>query len=661
MKKTLPWVVAAWLSLASTIKAEPLSAEDFSHESAFKDLSLSPDGKILAYAETIKGEHRIYLLDLETNKKLGLELLGFDKSFAHSSSFFWANNRRFVYFTPRTGTYTAIDRDGRNGRSNIPGGRLVHLFRDEQYGKMLMTGQDIAKGEGMGGNVAFFTPNRPFVQEINPSLVSGISSGLEANNDWGPEIRVVENPGGVVGWVATAEGEVKAAKEIKGTKYHTLYRESGKSAWAALPGLDWSDPEAYPLGFSADGATLYVGRVSPEGTWGIYPYDLAKRSLGEAIIAHKKYDIVNPESVDSANGVPQQALIYSPKDRRLLGVRYVTEFPRVFWLDEGLAEVQTALDQALPRKINTITSMSDDLQRLIVLSWTSQDPGTYYLFDRGTLKLEKLMARMPWIDATQMAEKKAIRFKARDGVVINGYLTLPPGKGPANLPLVVLPHDATWGRYVWGFDASVQFLASRGYAVLQINHRGSAGYGERFRGAADKQAGRLTVADLADGARWAIGQKTADPARIGIVGFGKLAGNYCLLSLATEPELYCCGVDNGGFTDWSRSMDKSRIMPDFYAAWIEKFGDPVDSGALLTEISPLNNAAKIKAPVLVMHDKQDENWTYNQSKDMVAALKQAGRPVEFIDNYDEKYGYLTAAKYMTDTMAFLQKHMPADR
>jgi dipeptidyl aminopeptidase/acylaminoacyl peptidase len=651
------------LVLATTVQGEPLAAEDFSHESAFKDLILSPDGEVLAYGETIKGEHRIYLLDLATKKKLGLELLGLDKAMVQSSSFFWANNHRFIYSVPRTGTYTAIDRDGRNGRSNIRGGRLLHRFLDEKAGRVLMTGKEIATGEGMGRNVSYFYPDRPFVQEITPNTVSGMSQGMDADTAPDPVTRVVENPGSVVDWVVTSGGQVKAAKEIKGTKYRTLYRADDQAGWGPLPGLDWNDPQAYPLGFSADSGTLYVGRITPDGTWGVYPYDLRQHSLGEPVIAHKKYDIVHPAYTAQTNGVSLQGLIYSPKERAMLGVRYMTEYPRVLWLDPGLAEVQVALDRVLPKKVNSITSMSDDLQRLIVLSWSAQDPGTYYLFDRRTQKLEKLMARMPWIDATTMAETSAIRFRARDGALINGYFTLPPGKGRVNSPLVVMPHAAIWGRHVWGFDPFVQFLASRGYAVLEVNHRGSVGYGEPFRAAADKRTAQLAVADCADGVRWAIAQKLADPARVGIVGQGKLAGCYALLSLATEAGSYCCGVDGGGFTDWSRSIDKSRIMPDEYVALVEKFGDPANSAEALwlQEISPLNQAAKIKAPVLVTHDKLDDNWTYNQSKDMVAALKQAGGKVEFLNKYDERYGYLTLAKYMNDTLAFLQRHMPADK
>jgi dipeptidyl aminopeptidase/acylaminoacyl peptidase len=665
MKKNPVCAMLIALMLATTVRGAPPPTEDFSHEAAYKNPTLSPDGQMLAYAETIKGENRIYLLDLATKKKIGLELLGHDKAAVQFSYFFWANNRRFVYYVPRTGTYTAIDRDGSRGRTNIRGGGLVHAFRDEKEGRLLMTGRDVKKSEGdeLGRDVQFYYGNRTFVHEVNPSEPVPVPIGVAVDLAWAPYRRVADNPGNVVEWVATADGQVKAAKEIRGTHYRTLYRRDDKFPFGPLPGLDWGDPQAYPLGFSADGGTLYVGRVTPEGTWGVYPYDLFKKSVGEPLIAHKKYDIVHPGFSAHANGVGLQELIYSPKERALLGVRYTTEYPRVLWFDAGLAEVQAALDQALPKKINSITSMSDDLQRLVVLSWNAQDPGTYYLFDRRAQKLEKLLARMPWIDPAAMADTLAVRYKARDGVAISGYLTLPQGKGRTNLPLVVMPHNHTWGRHVWGFDSFVQFLASRGYAVLEVDFRGSAGYGEAFRVTANKRSMEAAVADCADGAHWAVAQKFADPVRIGIVGHGVLAGSYALMSLVRESDTYCCAVDGIGITEWVRSAAKFKVLPDELVAWREKFGDPAISAeaAVLAENSPINHVARIKAPVLITHAWDDADWFYNQSKKMSELMQQAGGKVEFNDKYDEKFGYLTMAKYMNDNLAFLQKHMPAEK
>lgn len=652
---------AAWAALfGSAALAQPPPAEDFSHQPAFKGHILSPDGKILAYNETLKGDNRIFLVDLATNKRLGLELLGSSKPLVQGSNFFWANNRRFVYSV--RGTYTAIDRDGRNAQPNIQGGWPLYLFRDDKLANMLMTGQDITVGAGMTGRVQWVYSQRPYVQRVSAQVKTGMSRGLNPDNDETPGVREVENPGNVIDWVITGTGEVRAATEIKGTSYRVLYRDTVKSSWGPLPGLDWSDPESFPLGFSADAAILYVGRISPEGTWAIYPYQLANRQLGEALVAHPRYDVVYPYYEPSMNGVRLNEMIYSLKTRELLGVRYVTDYPRMLWLEAGLAEVQAALDAALPSKVNSIVSLSDDQQRLIVLSWSSRDPGTYYLFDRGTQKLEKLTPRMPWLDPDKMAEMHPVRYKARDGEMIHGYITLPLNREVRNLPLVILPHGRPWGRTHWGFDPTAQFLASRGYAVLQANYRGSVGYGSAFFQAGDKQALLLAQADLADGVRWAVEQKLADPARIAIVGEGNFGGGIALAGMVSEPALYCCGVSNAGFSDWMKTLDKANFMPDTYQFLMEKIGNPEvpAEAAVLREASPINHVAKFKRPVLITHDDDDMKWIYNQSRSLATGLRQAGAAVEFVSDYNLKYGYENRGKWLREVEAFLNKHMPAN-
>lgn len=625
------------------------TAEDFSHESAFKDPVLSPDGRRMSYTETIRGGLLVHIVELETKKKYTLDLEGWERDLENDATHLWANNHRLVCEVPRDGSFMAIDPDGRHRLSGLPSGGVLFRFLDEEAGQMLITDRELALATGMSGSIAYFVPNRPHVRKLSTQWGGGVS------------MRVVDNPGTVINWIVTAAGEVRAAAEIAGTRFRTLYRENTSDGWGPLPGLDWSDPQAVPLGFSADAATLYLSRLTPAQTWAVYPYDLAQRRVEEPILAHERFDIIPPVLTTGASGLWMQDLVFSPRERALLGIRFLTEYPRVLWLEPGMAEVQAALDRALPQKINTITSMSDDLNRLVVLSWTAQDPGTYHLFDRRAQSLEKLFARRPWIDPSAMAETKAFRFRTRDGATVHGYITAPPGSGQNAPPLVVWPHGETRGRNTWEFSGFIQFLASRGYAVLEVDYRGSIGYGEAFLRAADKRAAQLAVSDCADAVRWAVGRKMADPARVSVLGSGLLSGCYALLSLAAEPGLYCCGVEVGGITDWRLSIDRSRIMPDWYAAWAEMFGDPANEAEarLLRDASPLHCASAIKAPVLIIHDRDDARWTYGQSKDMAAALERAGCPVEFKEWRVERFGYLRTAALMNDIAAFLQKHMPA--
>jgi dipeptidyl aminopeptidase/acylaminoacyl peptidase len=639
-----PFLLALTLISAVGARAERLPVEDFSHERAYSGMALSPDGKTIVYSETIHGDNRLFFRDIATGKKLGIELEGSDAAWGQTSEFFWVNNRRLMF--KAHGRWAAIDRDGTHASYSLPGGTPVYLFRDEAEGIVLVNSYDLAIGNGMS-RVSFYFPERPYIKRVNPRLVTSM--------------REVENPGNVVAWGINPKGLTTVAVEIKGTQYRAVFRTTEEASWETLKGLDWTDPQVRPLGFSADGGTLYLTRITPAGTWGVYPYDLANRKLGELLLGNERYDIIPGHSPAYAGDLLLQTPLFAPKERELLGFRYLTEYPRTFWMDPTLARVQAALDQALPQKINTIVSLSDDRQHFMVLSWTASDPGTYYHFDLGAQKLEKFVAAMPWIDPAKMADVSPVRFKARDGLMLNGYLTFPKGREPKHLPLVVLTHASPWTRDAWAFDATAQFLANRGYAVLQVNSRGSSGYGEPFRNLAQKKVGREVQLDLADGARWAVRQNLADPARVGILGFGALGGYSALMGLALEPDLYCCGIASAPYTDLVKVIDKTEMDPDAYNYSAEWIGDPATELANLRAISPLNLADHIKAPVLLIHDSEDDDWSFNQTKAMAAALKKAGRDVQFNTKYsDRQYGFERHAKWLTEIEEFLAKHMPAD-
>jgi dipeptidyl aminopeptidase/acylaminoacyl peptidase len=639
-----PSLLALLIGSLLMARAERLPVEDFSHEDAFSGLALSPDGKVVVYNESIKGDNKLFIRDIATGKQLGIDLEGFDPALVHQTDFFWANNQRLVFSS--NGRYAAIDRDGTHSIYRLPGEDLLFLFRDEAEGMMLMNVYEIATGAGMR-RVQYYKPERPMILKVYPRT--------------GNRMREVENPGNVVAWGVNPQGVTTVAVEIKGTEYRAVYRANADAAWETLPGMDWTDPQVRPVGFSASGQTLYVTRITPAGTWGIYPYNLAQRKLGEPLLANERYDIIPGHGRAYANDLLYQMPLYSPKERELLGFRYLTDFPRTLWLDPALAQMQEALDHALPEKINTVVSLSDDLQRMMVLSWTASDPGTFYFFDRQAQKLEKLVARMPWINPAKMADVLPVRFKARDGLMINGYLTVPKGREPKHLPLVVMPHENPWIRDTWSFNPTAQFLANRGYAVLQVNFRGSSGYGEDFRNSGRRQIGGKMPQDVADGVRWAIRQNLADPARVGIVGFNSHGGAAALMGLALDPDLYCCGAASFPYTDWVKVIDKTEMDPDAYTYYTEWMGNPETNPAELRAISPLNLANQIKAPVLLIHNSEDDDWSFNQTKDMAAALKKAGREVEFKTKYkDLRYGYERRARWLGEIEAFLAQHMPAD-
>jgi dipeptidyl aminopeptidase/acylaminoacyl peptidase len=307
--------------------------------------------------------------------------------------------------------------------------------------------------------------------------------------------------------------------------------------------------------------------------------------------------------------------------------------------------------------------MSDDRQRVIVQSWTANDPGMYYLYDAKAQKLSKLLARMPWIDAAKMAEVSAIKFQARDGLLLHGYLTLPLDRGRKNLPLIVLPHGGPQTRDAWGYDPDVQFLANRGYAVLQVDYRGSTGYGEAFVKSGLRQVGTGMQHDITDGVHWAIRQGIADEKRIGIMG-GSFGGYAALMGLALEPDLYRCGISIAGVTDWVELIkEKAEMFPQSYAYNLSLVGDPKKDSPALNAISPVHLVDRIKGPVLIIHGRDDPAVPYNQARLLVSALEKAGKPHELMAKYNEQHGlrdFNNRIEMYRQVEAFLQKHLPAE-
>jgi len=254
-----------------------------------------------------------------------------------------------------------------------------------------------------------------------------------------------------------------------------------------------------------------------------------------------------------------------------------------------------------------------------------------------------------------------VKYQARDGLVIHGYLTVPVGYEPKKLPLVVMPHGGPWARDTWGFSPMVQLLANRGYAVLQINYRGSTGYGDELFQQAKREIGGKIQDDIEDATRWAIAAGVADPARIAI--FGMSYGGYsALFALGHNPELYRCGISAAGVTDWPGIYEDSDVSDSKAARayWREQIGDPGKDMTRLAAISPVNFADKIVAPVLIIQGEEDQRVPEDQAKRMIAALTRAGHPPEqnLVKDLGHSFGTeKQKAKLYQQVVAFLEKHL----
>ena len=286
-----------------------------------------------------------------------------------------------------------------------------------------------------------------------------------------------------------------------------------------------------------------------------------------------------------------------------------------------------------------VVSHSRDEMRYIVHSGSDRTLGSYYLLDVESRKLEHLFEMSPWLDERQLAEIRPIRYVSRDGLTIRGYLTIPVGREPRLLPLVVHPHGGPWHRDTWGFDSELQFLANRGYAVLQVNFRSSAGFGRRFLEAGFGQWGLSMQDDITDGVHWAVEQGIADPERIAIYG-GSYGGYATLAGLTKTPELYACGISYVGVSNlftWIESI------PPYWKPYLEMIyemvGHPTRDRERLKATSPFFHADKIVAPLFVAQGANDPRVRKQESDQIVEALRERGVDVTYMVKGNEGHGF----------------------
>jgi dipeptidyl aminopeptidase/acylaminoacyl peptidase len=336
-------------------------------------------------------------------------------------------------------------------------------------------------------------------------------------------------------------------------------------------------------------------------------------------------------------------LLLSKKRKIVTGVTYFTDKRHYHFFDGDRQKLQEDLERRLPGyevvAADGQNMQSKDETRVLVRTFSDKSLGAYYYYNRTSGEFRQLAAVSPWLNEGELADVKPIQYQSRDGLTIHGYLTLPQGVDPKNLPVVINPHGGPWARDRWGFNPEVQFLANRGLAVLQMNFRGSTGYGRAFWEAGFKQWGLKMQDDVTDGAEWLIKQGIADPKRIGIYG-GSYGGYATLAGLTFTPDLYACGVD---YVGPSNLFTLFASFPPYWELEKQKFyemvGDPVKDKKLLREVSPFFHADRIKAPLLVAQGANDPRVKKAESDMIVQALEKRGIKVEYLVKNNEGHGF----------------------
>jgi dipeptidyl aminopeptidase/acylaminoacyl peptidase len=365
---------------------------------------------------------------------------------------------------------------------------------------------------------------------------------------------------------------------------------------------------------------------------------------------------------DPLNRVDLGGVRFSQKTDELVSTTYVDDKPRLYWKDKGFEADYKLLEQKLPNKEIAFQSGTRDERLFIVVARADVDPGSVYLFNRDTRALTLQYRSREKLNRDWLAPMAAVRYKSSDGLEIPAYLTLPKGAPAKNLPLIVVPHGGPWARDIWGYNPFAQFLANRGYAVLQPNFRGSTGYGKKFLDAGNRQWGDRMQDDLTWGVKYLVAQGIADPKRIGI--FGASYGGYATLAgVAFTPDMYAGAVSIVGPSNLITLLN--AIPPYWEAArklFTERMGDPstAEGKAQLERQSPLNSAAKIKTPLLVIQGANDPRVNKAESEQIVVALRDRGAPVEYLLAPDEGHGFARPVNNMAAFAAaekFFRNHL----
>jgi dipeptidyl aminopeptidase/acylaminoacyl peptidase len=610
--------------------------ERFFNDPVLADAKLSPDARYLATVYGMPGR-RASLVVIDVRQKTSKLVAGF--SDGDIGRFDWVNDNRLVFdITDRqvapgalelaAGLY-AVDRDGANLRQLAQRrGTPIITTGTRINSKMLPWNTFMLDTPG--------TQTSEFIYVTSPELEDRAQvrtvNLLRLNTVTGAH-QTVQRPAKVNRWMLDQKGEPRLTVTSEDGVSTIRYLDPANGQWRVLStyATYQGGKDAFaPIGFGSDG-TLYAITHGGNDTTRLFTIDLATGKPNPSPL------VVTPGYDFKGN------LVRSGE--KVLGVRVRTDADRIVWFDPAMEAVQKKLDATLAGTINLMSFPSGNHSEwALVKSYSDVRPLAYYVYNIKTGEIDKVGDSHPGIDPARMGQQDPVRYKARDGMEIPALLTLPAG-GAKNAPLVVLVHGGPYVRgNAWGWKGDTQFLASRGYAVLEPDFRGSTGYGNRHFRAGWKQWGLAMQNDIADGARWAVAQGYADPKRICIAG-GSYGGYAVLMGLANDPDLYKCGVDWAGVTDinllydghWSYVSDASEEWQHYGMPVL--VGDQVKDAAQLKATSPIEQAARIKAPLLLAYGGSDRRVPIYHGRKFLDAVKPYNKQVEWIEYEDEGHGW----------------------
>ncbi|WP_177175865.1 alpha/beta hydrolase family protein [Sphingopyxis sp. YR583] len=617
----------------------PLPTSVFAELPFVEDIDLSPDGTHIAGLFGIGGEQRIMMMPLQGDRSKSVRIAVPDQT--QVAWIRWVGNDNIV-----VGLYALMPVEtDRWYISRVIGinrgtGKITKLLWDsggQNASDVLWIPSDgsteilVAAQNSIYGNDPEFWPT---VYRVD------VASARK---------RVVERPrANVNDWGADHLGQVRFGIGYRDsdTQSTLLFRSHGEGTLRVIDRAKLGAEEelTVPFHFVPGSNNGFVIKPIEDGRSAVVEVDIPTGKDVRTVYAADKADV--------------EGVLTDSNGSKLLGVRTSDRSDPLHWIDPAMAAHQKTLEAASPHSKVRIESISADQSKMLVRFSTPDNPGLLFFFDAATGELARLAAMNEAIGGKRLSRGRMVRYKARDGLEIEGVLTMPRGRRDKDLPFIVMPHGGPWGHDELSYDYWAQFLAERGYAVLQPNFRGSTGYGAAFEKAGQGQMGFAMQDDVTDGVQWAVKEGIADPKRVCIVG-GSYGGYAAMWGIAKDPDLYRCAVSINGVANLRREVnDFGGLMRErlYRTQWQKMTPD-------FAAVSPINAIARIKAPLLLVHGRKDVTVDHVQSARMYSAMTKAGKTVEFVSVPLADHYFTRQADRMTlltSIESFLAKHNPAD-
>ena len=656
-------IFARVLALAVLAFANPLAAEEASQLAAkfgareqIRQISLSPDGNQVAFVASVDDfGQALFVADVNQGgvPRRVLDSTNANEKFRWCA---WASQTRLMcqigVLRKDTGLLLsmtrmiAVNSDG-SGVARLTeeasssslgflqfGGTVIDWNVANKPGTVLMTRKFLP--EFSTGTMLASSANGLGVEEVD-SLALTRRTVEPARKD--ASVYVTDGHGHVR--LMMTQGDNSSGYDSDKLRY--FYRKPDSRSWALLSIVQLSAIGSIGLSPVAvdDARNLVYGFDHKDGLQALFSVALDGTGRRELVLSRPDVDVDN--------------LIRIGRDHRIVGASFATERRSTEFFDPELKRLQSALGKALPGSpLIDFVDASTGETKLLMLATSDTDPGKFYVFDKASRQLAEVLPVRPELEGVTLAQMRPVSFPAADGTQIPGYLTLPPGSTGKGLPAIVMPHGGPGSRDEWGFDWLVQFYASRGFAVLQPNFRGSSGYGSAWYRRNGFQSWRTAIGDVNDAGRWLLAQGTAAPGKLGIFGWS-YGGYAALQSSVLDPDLFKAIVAVAPVTDLESLRGESRQFTNF---------DIVDAyigrGPHVREGSPAQNATAIKAPVLMFHGDFDANVRIDESRLMAKKLRDAGKQVELIEfsGLDHQLDSVSArTRLLMESDTFLRRNL----